>query len=235
MSPLNEPHADAPTEVVAIDGPSGAGKSSTARRLAERLGFGFLDTGAMYRAITLLFLERGLLDDARGDDAASRDALAASTLRLHAGRVILNGDDVTERLRSREVEAEVSAVAAMPTVRARMGDLQRAVATQRPVVAEGRDMCSVVFPRARWKIYLDAAPSERARRRCDEFRRRGRPVVEEQVLAEILERDRLDSTRADAPLRRADDAYYVDTTELGADAVLDRLLGYVRGEGGVAE
>ena len=96
-------------------------------------------------------------------------------------------------------------------------------------------MCSVVFPRARWKIYLDAAPSERARRRCDEFRRRGRPVVEEQVLAEILERDRLDSTRADAPLRRADDAYYVDTTELGADAVLDRLLVYVRGEGGVAE
>ncbi|MGC6487706.1 MAG: (d)CMP kinase [Planctomycetota bacterium] len=254
MSPLNEPHADAPTDVVAIDGPSGAGKSTIARRLAERLGFGFLDTGAMYRAITRHFLDRGVALDAAGPDAAAesrcgggrageseasadpvRAALADASLRLQAGRVLLNGEDVTQRLRTRDVEARVSAVAAMPCVRARMGDLQRAVARQGPVVAEGRDMCSVVFPRARWKIYLDAAPAERARRRCEDFRRRGRAVVEEQVLAEILERDRLDSTRADAPLQRAADALYVDSTGVDADAVLDRLLGYVRSEGGAAE
>ena len=195
----------------------------------------------MYRAITWLFLDRGVLPSPSGepvkgcDDAALLSALAAATLQLQGGRVLLNGRDVTERLRTREVEANVSAVAAMPRVRARMGDLQRAVAHQGPIVAEGRDMCSVVFPQARWKVYLDAAPTERARRRCDDFQRSGREVVEEQVLAEILERDRLDSSRADAPLRRADAALYFDTPGVGADAVLDHLLGFVRGEGGAAE
>ena len=235
MSPLNEPPADAPTQVVAIDGPSGAGKSTIARRLAEQLGYRFLDTGAMYRAITWLFLERGVLSAEAADGAPAREALAEASLRLQGGRVLLNGEDVTQRLRTREVEAQVSAVAAMPSVRARMGELQRVVAQQGPVVAEGRDMCTVVFPRARWKVYLDAAPAERARRRCDEFQQRGRAVAEAQVLAEILERDRRDSTRADAPLRRAEDALYVDTTGLAADAVLDRLLGYVRGEDGVEQ
>ncbi len=231
--------APSPREVVAIDGPSGAGKSTVARHLAQALGFGFLDTGAMYRAITLHFLRRGCAPQAcageadRGE-ARMRAALAEARLELPAGRVLLNGQDVTADIRTREVEAQVSAVSALPFVRAAMGDLQRQVASHGPVVAEGRDMGSVVFPDARWKVYLDAAPEERARRRCEDFAKKGRIVSEADVLAEILQRDRLDSTRADAPLRQADGAVYVDSTGLPAEIVLARLLQLVRGEAGSA-
>lgn len=230
------PGADAaPTQVVAIDGPSGAGKSTVARLLAERLGFAFLDTGAMYRAVTWHFLQEGCApaecagDPDRGVERMQR-ALAAARLELRAGRVLLNGRDVTQHLRVREVESQVSAVSALPFVRTVMRDLQRAVAVQGPVVAEGRDMGSVVFPNARWKIYLDAAPSERARRRSQDFERQGRQVSSADVLDEILVRDRLDSTRSDAPLRQAADAIYVDTTGLTTEAVVARLLTFVRSD-----
>lgn len=215
---------------MAIDGPSGAGKSTIARTLAQRLGYAFLDTGAMYRAITWHFLAHGLAPGARGaDDTALRAALADATLALEGGKVLLNGEDVTSHLRTREVEAQVSAVSALSFVRARMGELQRLVATRGPVVAEGRDMGSVVFPEARWKFYLDAAPSERARRRYQDFVRQGREVQEAAVLEEIQVRDRLDSTRSDAPLTQAADARYVDTTGMTADAVIQLLEGCVRG------
>ncbi len=231
--------AATPSEVVAIDGPSGAGKSTVARQLAQRLGFAFLDTGAMYRAITWHFLQEAcapaecaaLPDQGHG---AMREALAHARLELQPGRVVLNGRDVTTHLRTREVESQVSAVSALPFVRAAMRDLQRAVAAAGPVVAEGRDMGSVVFPRARWKIYLDAAPSERARRRCQDFARQGRVVSERDVLEEILVRDKLDSTRSDAPLKKAPDALYVDSTGLTTEAVVQQLLQYVRGRAGAA-
>jgi len=214
---------------VAIDGPSGAGKSTIARTLAQRLGYAFLDTGAMYRAITWHFLARGLTPSARDcDEDALRAALRDAALELAAGKVLLNGHDVTRHLRTREVEAQVSAVSALSFVRARMCELQRLVAVKGPVVAEGRDMGSVVFPAARWKFYLDAAPSERARRRYQDFVRQGREVDEADVLQEIQVRDRLDSTRADAPLTQASDARYVDTTGMTADAVIDLLEGCVR-------
>lgn len=232
----SRPRPSTPTEVVAIDGPSGAGKSTVARQLAARLGFAFLDTGAMYRAITWHFLQAGC---APAECAAEpdqghgrmREALARAQLELSLGRVVLNGRDVTTHLRTREVESQVSAVSALPFVRAAMRDLQRAVASAGPVVAEGRDMGSVVFPEARWKVYLDAAPSERARRRCQDFARQGRAVSERDVLDEILVRDRLDSTRSDAPLRQSPDAIYVDSTGLTTDAVVGRLLAYVQGNG----
>jgi cytidylate kinase len=228
-----------PTEVVAIDGPSGAGKSTVARRLAERLGFAFLDTGAMYRAITWHFLQAGCAPaecagEPDGGTARMRDVLAAARLELAPGRVLLNGRDVTMHLRTREVESQVSAVSALPFVRAAMRDLQRAVAAAGPVVAEGRDMGSVVFPQARWKIFLDAAPSERARRRCQDFARQGRAVSERDVLDEILVRDRLDSTRSDAPLRQAADALYLDSTGLTTDSVVQQLFAFVRGRAGAA-
>ncbi len=224
-----------PTEVVAIDGPSGAGKSTVARQLAQRLGFAFLDTGAMYRAITWHFLQEGCAPAecaGAGDHggARMRQALAAARLELRAGRVVLNGRDVTSHLRTREVESQVSSVSALSFVRAAMRDLQRTVAASGPVVAEGRDMGSVVFPQARWKVYLDAAPSERARRRSQDFAGQGRTVSEHDVLEEILVRDRLDSTRSDAPLVQAADALYVDTTGLTTDAVVARLFAWVRGK-----
>lgn len=228
------PATSTPLDVVAIDGPSGAGKSTVARRLAEALGFAYLDTGAMYRAVTWSFLQKGCApaecaDQPDRGEASMREALAAARLELRDGRVWLNGRDVTGHLRTREVESQVSAVSALPFVRAAMRDLQRQVASQGPIVTEGRDMGSVVFPRARWKIYLDAAPAERARRRSEDFARQGRDISTQDVLDEILVRDRLDSTRSDAPLRQAEDAFYLDTTGLLTEDVVARLLAFVRG------
>lgn len=242
--------AEEPTLVVAIDGPSGAGKSTVARRLAQELGFGFLDTGAMYRAVTWHFLaegcapaECGLLTAAVADPAdpeveaglrRMQQALAGLRLELREGRLLANGRDVTAHLRTREVESQVSAVSALPFVRSAMRDLQRQVARSGPVVAEGRDMGTAVFPKARWKVYLDAAPSERARRRCQDFARQGRSVSEAEVLEEIQVRDRLDSTRRDAPLQQAADAFYVDSTGLTTESVVALLLARVRPAGGGA-
>lgn len=219
---------------MAIDGPSGAGKSTVARTLAQRLGFGFLDTGAMYRAITWHFLQAGCVPGectAEPDQghARMRSALQRARLELAGDRVLLNGRDVTSHLRTREVESQVSVVSALSFVREAMRDLQRLVAQNGPVVAEGRDMGSVVFPQARWKVYLDAAPAERARRRSEDFARQGRAVDQADVLDEILVRDRLDSTRSDAPLQKAPGALYIDTTGLTLDAVVDQLHAYVRG------
>ena len=226
-----------PTEVVAIDGPSGAGKSTVARLVAERLAFQFLDTGAMYRAVTWHFLERNCAPDQLSDDRGAaervmRAVLDAMELRLlPGGRVLVDDRDVTAHLRSREVEARVSTVSALPFVRQAMAALQRRVAVHGPVVAEGRDMGSVVFPRARWKVYLDADPAERARRRARDFEQRGRQVTEREVLEEIEVRDRLDTTRKDAPLVQADDAHYLDSTGKTTEAVVEAVLALVRGTG----
>jgi cytidylate kinase len=235
--------------VVAIDGPSGAGKSTVARQLAQHLGFSYLDTGAMYRAVTWRFLEAGCAPaecapaECATDPDLGRESegyrlmqqvLATMQLELRDNRLFVGGRDVTSHLRTREVESQVSAVSALPFVRAAMRDLQRDVARHGPVVAEGRDMGSVVFPNARWKVYLDAAPSERARRRSQDFVGQGRAVSESDVLDEILVRDRLDSTRRDAPLRQAADALYVDSTGLTTEAVVASLLAYVRRDRGSA-
>ncbi len=212
-----------------------------ARRVAERLGFQYLDTGAMYRAVTWHFLERNVAPDQLGHDAAAaeemmRKVLDDMDLRLEpGGRVVVDGKDVTPHLRVRMVEHRVSAVSALPFVRKAMGELQRKVAMRGPIVAEGRDMGSVVFPNARWKIYLDASPDERARRRQRDFAQQGRDLDAQEVLAELEVRDRLDSTRKDAPLTQADDATRVDTTQLDTDAVVEKILELVQDVGATTD
>jgi len=221
---------DAPIrDVVAIDGPSGAGKSTVARELARRLGFAYLDTGAMYRAVTwhLLAFSVEDLEDEQTVPRLLRDLELEVT---PAGGILVHGEDVSVHLRSHEVEVRVSQVSALPSVRKQMRHLQRLVALRGPVVAEGRDMASVVFPLARWKFYLDARPEERARRRHSDFLLAGRVVSKKEVLEEIEVRDRLDSTRRDGPLQRIADATYIDTTGSSFDQVVSRLVGLVRGQ-----
>jgi cytidylate kinase len=216
-----------PSAVVAIDGPAGAGKSTVGRRLAAALGFAYLDTGAIYRAVTLAALRRGVpLADARalGDLARGLDLHLAPD-----GRVTMGTEDVTAHLRTEAINAGVSQVAAVPEVRAVMVGHQRRFAVEnRRVVAEGRDIGTVVFPDAAVKLYLDAAAGERARRRAAEAGEAVSPSDLERVRASQERRDRLDSTRPVAPLQRAPDAVYLDTTGLTLDDVLARALERVR-------
>lgn len=234
-----------PDRVVAIDGPSGAGKSTVARALARRLGFAYLDTGAMYRAATLWFLRHGWFASSGdvADPGSPRARLTAElldrlVLELPPGepqQVLLNGEDVAGELRSQQIEALVSDVASVPAVRTRMRGLQRELARRGPLVAEGRDMTSVVFPSARWQFYLDAANDERARRRLRDFLGRGIETDVDRVRADIDARDRLDTTRADAPLRRVDRARFIDTTGLTIVEVVEQMARQVEADLGCQE
>lgn len=209
-------------EVIAIDGPSGAGKTTVAKAVARRLGWRHLDTGSMYRAVTLYFLDNGVDVD---DPAAVERALDELDLKLgESGRIWLDQREVTQALRRADVESAVSRVSALRAVRARMRELQRAQARSGPLVAEGRDMASVVFPEARHKFFIDADPEERARRRCGDLQGSGKPPDPRHVLAEIERRDRLDSSREDSPLVRVADAVYVDTTGRGIDEVVAEIV-----------
>jgi cytidylate kinase len=234
MAPVPDPSANAarevPVQVVAIDGPAGAGKSTVAKRLAAALGWAHLDTGAMFRAVTLRLLEDGLLSAGAStlDEAAVASKLAALTIAIDdAGRVWLDGRDVTARLREPAVDAKVSAVAALATVRERLREAQRDFARGRPTVAEGRDIGTVVFPRAAFKIWLDADVEERARRRRADLAAAGHEPSAGDVVADLVRRDAFDSSRALAPLTRAADAIAVDTTGLSIDEVVAKLRALV--------
>jgi cytidylate kinase len=215
--------------IVAIDGPSGAGKSTLAKRLAKQLGFTYLDTGAMYRALALKMLRESV----EPEEESRLAALLRETeidLREKEGRleVLLDGVDVAELIRTPEVSQMASKVSARKIVRQRMMELQRAAATKGHIVAEGRDIGTVIFPGAQVKIYLDASVAERARRRFEELRANGREVSMEETVRELTERDRRDSERDLAPLRRAQDAVALDSSTLTADAVAERVLGLIR-------
>jgi cytidylate kinase len=215
--------------VIAIDGPSGAGKSTLAKSIARELGFTYLDTGAMYRALALKALREGT--DVAAENELS--ALVASTdidLVEADGRVkvLLDGVDVAGLIRTPEISQMASKISALKTVRQRMAELQRLLGKRGSVVAEGRDIGTVIFPRADVKVYLDASARERARRRYEELRKAGREVTLEETLREIEERDKRDSERDLAPLRKAEDAVAIDSSTLSADAVKERVMIEIR-------
>jgi cytidylate kinase len=208
--------------VIAIDGPAGAGKSTVARRLALRLGYTYIDTGAMYRAVALWALRQSvsLSDMHRLDQLAQA---ADIQLESAADRVLLNQEDVTDLIRTPEVGAAASLVAAVPAVRRALVEKQRAIAAENNVVMEGRDIGTVVFPNARLKIFLDADPGERVRRRAEDD---GSDA--DAVSKQVADRDRRDRNRSASPLSQAPDAVYLDTTQMSLDEVEEEILRLLR-------
>ena len=215
--------------IIAIDGPSGAGKSTLAKRLAKDLGFIYLDTGAMYRALALKVLRQAvdLADDGRIGRLVEETEI---DLRHRAGNleVVLDGEDVSGQIRTPAVSQMASKVSALKKVRDRMLVLQRAMSRRGSVVAEGRDIGTVIFPQAEVKIFLDASPEERARRRYQELKAAGRQVELQETLREIEERDKRDSERDIAPLCKAEDAVTVDSSSVDAEHVAALVLNQIR-------
>ncbi|MEO6794428.1 MAG: (d)CMP kinase [Mycobacterium sp.] len=211
--------------VVALDGPAGTGKSSVARELAEVLRSRYLDTGAMYRVVTLAVLRSGIdLDDAAGIARIADSVEVSVDSQPDGDRAYLGGEDVSREIRGDEVTRAVSGVSAVPAVRIRLVDLQRQLVCQAGgVVVEGRDIGTVVLPDADVKFFLTASAETRARRRNDQNVKAGLPDDYAGVLADVLRRDELDSTRAMSPLRPADDAVIVDTGEMNQTQVVDHL------------
>jgi cytidylate kinase len=213
--------------VIAIDGPVAAGKTTIGGKVARRLGYRFLDTGTMYRAITWLALRRGLdLEDGEAlGQLASETSMALPDHGAASGTTLLvNGTPLGSELRRAEVEQAVSVVSRHPQVRRALVERQREIAAQGRVVIAGRDIGTVVLPDAPLKVYLDAVPRERAQRRRRELAQQGNAVPLEAVLEGLLRRDRLDSERAVSPLRPAADAHIVDTQGLTPDEVVERVL-----------
>lgn len=222
-----------PKLTIAIDGPSGAGKSTVARRVAALLGYTYIDTGAMYRAAALRGLQTGV---PLSDEVGTTGLAEAMRLRFLPGpgdsqRVLLDGEDVTEAIRTPEVTRLSSPVSAIPGVRRVLQAQQQAMGADGGVVMEGRDIGTVVFPRADMKVFLTASEEERARRRWLERQAAGEPLTLEQVLASQRERDARDSGRADSPLRAAPDAVVLDSTGMTFEQVVERILELARVSG----
>ena len=222
--------------VIAVDGPAGTGKSSVSRGLARSLGARYLDTGAMYRIVTLAVLRAGIdLDDVEAVGAAAADVDLAVGYDPDEDRSYLAGEDVSAEIRGDEVTRAVSAVSAVLAVRSRLVQLQRELAAgQDSVVVEGRDIGTVVLPGADVKIFLTASAEERARRRNDQNIASGLGDDYEAVLADVKRRDHLDSTRKVSPLRAADDALVVDTSDMSEPQVVAHLLELVKQHAGVS-
>ena len=219
--------------IVAIDGPSGVGKSTAARRLAQRLGVPFLDTGAMYRAVGLKVLESGVDPLDREDVIAIAGEADVRLARREDGsfEVLLDGEPVEPRIRTPEVGEAASAIAAYPEVRQRMVRLQREAAEHFGAVLEGRDIGTRVFPDTPYKFFLDARSDVRFNRRFEELTAAGTPVTFDQVVAEISRRDLRDSTRTDSPLTRDPSYTFIDSSDLSIDDVVEEMARQIEGVG----
>ncbi|HYF02472.1 MAG TPA: (d)CMP kinase [Patescibacteria group bacterium] len=211
--------------IIAIDGPAGSGKTTTAKMLADRLNYIYIDTGAMYRAVTLAAIREGVefTEDALSDIV---DNLIIELAQSPEGqRTFLNGEDVSEQIRQPEITKYVSLVSAKVSVRRAMVEQQRQIGRQGGVVMDGRDIGTVVFPQAEVKVFMTASIDQRAQRRSSEMNAKGILSTEEEVAQQLKERDKLDSERAVAPLVKADDAIEIDTTKLSVEDQVEKILG----------
>jgi cytidylate kinase len=211
--------------VIAIDGPSASGKGTVAQRVAEALGFHYLDSGALYRLVTLAALKKGFDTD---DEALLAEAAARMDVEFRDGRAWLDGADVSEEMRTEAVSAAASQVAAKPAVRQALLTRQRGFQRAPGLVADGRDMGSVVFPQAQLKVYLSADVATRAERRYKQLMEKGMYAKIDEVVEELRRRDARDASRAVAPLKHYPDAVFLDTTGLSVDQAVQRILGWWR-------
>ena len=223
---MNQASVDGAVPIITIDGPSGSGKGTISRQVASRLGWHLLDSGALYRLVALAGLQQGLAPDDEPGHARIAENLAAVFGTDPSGeeQIWLDGREVSREIRSEQAGAGASRVAAMPSVRAGLLERQRAYARPPGLVADGRDMGTVIFPHAQLKIFLTASPEERARRRYKQLKDKGLDANLAALSLEIAERDRRDASRPIAPLRPADDAHLIDSTSMSIDAVVARVL-----------
>lgn len=212
--------------VVAIDGPSGSGKTTIAKLIAEELGFHYLDTGALYRAIALAFRDSMVEPD--DPDDALQEVLGRTMVTFSEGRVFLNGNDVSDSIRSKEIDHYSSVFSGRKIVRDFLFHIQRDAALRHNLVVEGRDTTTVIFPDAQKKIFLDASVEERAERRYLQYKEKNSDLSMEEAKMHIIERDRRDESRDLAPLQRAGDALLVDSSGISVEQVKDTILGFVR-------
>lgn len=209
---------------IAIDGPAGAGKSSIAKILAKRMGYIYVDTGALYRAVGYFVVSRNISTTDSAEVIKCLDLIDVQLKYVDGQqRVFINEEDVTEKIRTAEISMAASNVSAIPKVREFLFDLQQDIAKTNNVVMDGRDIGTVVLPNADVKIFLTASPEERAKRRYKELIEKGQTVTFEEVLADVITRDHNDSTRATAPLKQADDAVLVDTSDLDFEQSVEAL------------
>ena len=214
---------------VAIDGPAGAGKSTIAKRLAKELGFIYVDTGAMYRGIALYMIRQGI--DSHDEEAVTKAVPDADvTIKYEDGaqKIILNGEDVSDMIRTEEVSAAASTTSAYKAVRAKLLDLQRNLAAQNDVIMDGRDIGTTILPDADVKVYLTASVECRAKRRYDELIAKGESHELKKIEEDIRQRDHQDMTREISPLKKADDAIEVDSSEMSIDEVVSTIKGFVK-------
>ncbi|MCF8262179.1 MAG: (d)CMP kinase [Melioribacteraceae bacterium] len=210
-------------KIIAIDGPSGSGKSTIAKKIAERYGYLYVDTGAMYRAVTYEILKKNVINDIEKMISLVADLDVELKFENGLTRVFVNREEVTDAIRSSRVTERVSEVSAISEIREKLVDLQRGYANQQGLVLEGRDITTVVFPNADLKIFLTASIDERASRRLLELLAKEEDVDFEFVKKSLIERDRKDSTREISPLKKAGDAIEVDTTNLSIEGVVDKI------------